>query len=164
MTEIPGSAVKAEAADISEPIALLLRGLSLLPNETDLEKAGKATAAFTGPPDSVSVIEAGASAAAKWWSVTIAGGGLIAGGTILKVWKMKLTLERRKANSSPREARVMSRPATTTLPLVGESSAPIMFSSVVLPLPEGPRTTVNSDGSTVRLTPSSAVTVTSPIS
>ena len=87
MTEIPGSAVKAEAADISEPIALLLRGLSLLPNESDLEKAGKVTAAFTGPPDSVSVIEAGASAAAKWWSVTIAGGGLIAGGTILKVWE-----------------------------------------------------------------------------
>ena len=56
----------------------------------------------------------------------------------------------------------MSRPSIRTVPSVGESSAPMMFSSVVLPLPEGPSTTVNSPGSTVRSTPSRAVTVLSP--
>ena len=37
-----------------------------------------------------------------------------------------------------------------------------MLSSVVLPLPEGPRTTVNSPGSTLSVARSSAVTVSSP--
>jgi hypothetical protein len=39
-----------------------------------------------------------------------------------------------------------------------------MFSSVVLPLPDGPSTTTNSPGSICRSTPSSAATVTSPSS
>ena len=75
---------------------------------------------------------------------------------------MKLTVWRRKRNNSARDARVMSWPAIVTVPSVGESSAPIMFRRVVLPLPEGPRTTVNSPGFTSSVTSSSAVTVTSP--
>ncbi len=58
----------------------------------------------------------------------------------------------------------MSSPPIRTRPSVGESSAPIMFNNVVLPLPDGPRTTANSPRSTLRSTASSAVTVTSPIS
>ena len=58
----------------------------------------------------------------------------------------------------------MSRPAIATAPSVGESSAPIMFRSVVLPLPEGPSTTMNSLLRDIERAPSSAVTVTSPSS
>ena len=87
----------------------------------------------------------------------------VSAGNRLKVWKMKLTVWRRKRNSSAREARVMSCPAIRTVPSVGESRAPIMLSSVVLPLPEGPSTTVNSPGSTLSVARSSAVTVSSPI-
>ena len=57
----------------------------------------------------------------------------------------------------------MSSPRIRIVPSVGESSAPIMFSRVVLPLPEGPRTTMNSPRSIRRSTPSRAVTVTSPM-
>ena len=83
-------------------------------------------------------------------------------GKRLKVWKMKLTVWRRKRKSSVREALVMSCPAIRMVPSVGESRAPIMLSSVVLPLPEGPRTTVNSPRSTLSVARSSAVTVSSP--
>ena len=58
----------------------------------------------------------------------------------------------------------MSAPAIAIEPAVGESSAPIMLISVVLPLPEGPRMTTNSPASTLRSTESSAVTVPPPIS
>ena len=56
------------------------------------------------------------------------------------------------------EARVMSWPRIATRPSVGESRAPIMLSSVLFPLPEGPSTTMNSPASTRRSAPSSAVT------
>jgi len=58
----------------------------------------------------------------------------------------------------------MSRPATTIRPLVGESRAPIMFSSVVLPLPDGPRMTTNSSGAIESVTSASAAMVASPTS
>jgi hypothetical protein len=80
----------------------------------------------------------------------------------LNVWNTKLTPWRRNANSSLRDARVMSRPATTIRPSVGESSAPIMFSSVVLPHPDGPSTTTNSSAWTSNDTSASATTVPSP--
>ena len=56
----------------------------------------------------------------------------------------------------------MSCPATTTRPSVGESRAPMMFSSVVLPLPEGPSTTTNSSAATSNETSASATTSLSP--
>ncbi len=49
-----------------------------------------------------------------------------------------------------------SSPRTTTLPEVGMSNPPIMFSRVDLPLPEVPTTATNSPCSTERLTPSRA--------
>jgi hypothetical protein len=56
----------------------------------------------------------------------------------------------------------MSRPATTTRPSVGESRAPIMFRSVVFPLPDGPSTTTNSSAATLNETSASATTSLSP--
>ena len=56
----------------------------------------------------------------------------------------------------------MSRPAMTMWPSVGESSAPMRFSSVVFPLPDGPSTTMNSPRPTFSVTSSSAVTTFAP--
>ena len=75
---------------------------------------------------------------------------------------MKLTAWRRKRLNSVRDACVRSRPATTIRPELGVSSAPTRFSSVVLPLPEGPSTTTNSFSDTHSATASNAVTVLPP--
>ena len=83
-------------------------------------------------------------------------------GNRLKLWKMKLTVCRRSRARPVREAAVMSWPATRTRPSVATSSAPMRFSNVVLPLPDGPRITTKAASSTCRSTCSSAVTVTSP--
>lgn len=79
-------------------------------------------------------------------------------GKRLKLWKMKLTVRRRTSNNTRREAWVMSSPAITTRPAVGTSRAPMMLSSVVFPLPDGPSTTANSPSLTRRFTPSRART------
>jgi hypothetical protein len=85
--QIPGLAVGAAKDNIDEPAVELLQKLSLLPTApSELKKAGEFSAAFTGPPDSVTVIEAGATAAAKWWSVTIAGGAVVSGASIRGYW------------------------------------------------------------------------------
>ena len=83
-------------------------------------------------------------------------------GNRLNVWKMKLTLCRRSIDRSACDAPLTSTPATRTDPEVGVSSAPIMFSNVVLPHPDGPTIATNAASSTCRLMPSSAVTSTSP--
>jgi hypothetical protein len=82
----------------------------------------------------------------------------VSAGKRLKVWNTKLTPWRLNSNSALRDIRVMSHPATTTRPSVGESRAPIMFSSVVLPEPDGPSTTTNSSGRTSNDTSASAIT------
>ena len=56
----------------------------------------------------------------------------------------------------------MSWPATTTRPSLGESSAPMMFSNVVLPLPDGPNTTTRSSAATRNDTSASATTSLEP--
>ena len=58
----------------------------------------------------------------------------------------------------------MSRPAMTIRPSVTVSRAPMRFSSVVLPLPDGPRTTMNSPRPMSSVTSSSAVTMPAPTS
>lgn len=87
--KIPGAAVQSvtpDHDDISKPTTQLLRDLSLLPEPGDLAKAGGATALFTGPPDSVAVIEAGATAASKWWATGIAVSGTAVVARITTVW------------------------------------------------------------------------------
>ena len=80
----------------------------------------------------------------------------------MKLWKMKLTVERRIRVSSARLARVRSTPANRAVPDVGASSAPIRFNRVVFPDPDAPRTTTNAASSTCRFTRSKAFTTVSP--
>src|SRR5205807_765660 len=67
----PGNAQFAAGEDVSAPLVQLLRDLHILATETDMEKAGSATSAFTGPPQSVAIIEAGATALGKWWTAAL---------------------------------------------------------------------------------------------
>jgi len=87
--KIPGHAVQTsppDDADILAPTETLLRALSLLPQEGDLTRAGGVGAAFAGPPESVSLIEAGATAASKWWAAGIAGSATVVAARIAQGW------------------------------------------------------------------------------
>lgn len=74
--QIPSGAV-SQGGDLGQPIIALLHDLNLL-GANEAEGTGFASA-FTGPPQSVAVIEAGATAASKWWA-----GGL--GTTAVATW------------------------------------------------------------------------------
>jgi hypothetical protein len=76
--QVPNKAIAA-SDDLLAPVRELLQGLNLLPTAEELQAAGKASAAITGPPQSVALIESGATAAAKWWSAG-------AGATIAATW------------------------------------------------------------------------------
>jgi hypothetical protein len=65
--QIPSKAV-SEETDVSEPVTVPLQDLNLLGKSSEIAEAGGFTAAFTGPAQSVALIEAGATAAAKWWA------------------------------------------------------------------------------------------------
>jgi len=67
VVQIPSKAV-SDKTDVREPTRTLLEDLNLLGTKEDTKAASKITAAFTGPPESVALIEAGATAAAKWWA------------------------------------------------------------------------------------------------
>jgi hypothetical protein len=81
VVQIPGKAV-SDKTDVREPVRELLQDLYLLGTPEETKKAGDLKAAFEGPPQSVAVIEAGATAATKWWS---AGLGAIVIATWVKV-------------------------------------------------------------------------------
>lgn len=83
---IPANAVDPAGVDVEVPARLLLQSLNLLPSDEDLKNAGGVAAAFTGPPDSVGVLEAGATAASKWWASAMAAGTVISSGTLIGVW------------------------------------------------------------------------------
>jgi len=85
-SRIPGDAIDAGATDIAASATTLLAQLNLLPSEGDRQKAGQAGAAFGGPPDSVAIIESGATAASKWWSTAIGLSGAGLTGAIGAVW------------------------------------------------------------------------------
>lgn len=89
MTEeirLPGNAFDAEKGDVLKPTVAVLRELHLLPSQEELNQAGKMSAVFGGPPQSVAVIEAGATAFAKWWAAGL--GAAVAGvsGSIVAFW------------------------------------------------------------------------------
>jgi hypothetical protein len=69
-----------------------------------------------------------------------------------KVWKMKPSSRLRTFASWRSRNDRTSRPLSATRPLDGASSSPMMFSSVLLPEPDGPMMETNSPASTVRLT------------
>jgi hypothetical protein len=74
--QIPGKALDPNGPDISAPAVTLLQDLNLLGKDAEDQAATGFVSAFTGPPQSVAVIEAGATAAAKWWA---AGGAAAVG-------------------------------------------------------------------------------------
>lgn len=75
---LPGNAIDPQGADIVAPAVGVLQELHLLPTADDLKDAGKASAAFRGPPQSVAVIEANATALSKWWAAGL--GAAVASG------------------------------------------------------------------------------------
>lgn len=84
--KIPGDAIDPGGADLSTPTVELLTKLCLLPEAEDVKAADGPMAAFKGPPPSVAIIEAGATAASKWWSTAIAGGAAGSTGFVATIW------------------------------------------------------------------------------
>lgn len=83
--QIPGKAV-SDATDLRQPVRLLLEDLNLLGSVTETNKAEGFKAAFTGPPQSVAVIEAGATAAAKWWAAGLGASVVATWGSVVAWW------------------------------------------------------------------------------
>ena len=83
-------------------------------------------------------------------------------GTRLNVWKMKPRVSRRSAARRCSGTGVTSTLSITIRPPSGLSMQPIRFSSVVLPLPDGPASAMKSPRSMVRSMSASARTRTSP--
>src|SRR5215470_17552578 len=79
---LPGKAPDADSGDVLGPAVLILRALNRLPQD---EQNGVGQA-FSGPPESVSVLEAGATAASKWWSVAGAAGVATLWGSVVGFW------------------------------------------------------------------------------
>jgi hypothetical protein len=77
--KIPSQAVAPDGADLCPPVRGLLEGLDLLGTSTESRQADGFVAAFTGPPQSVALIEAGATAATKWWAAGL-------GATMVGIW------------------------------------------------------------------------------
>jgi hypothetical protein len=84
--QIPASAVKDDGEDLSAPATQLLRDLSLLPTATDLADAGKPAKAFSGTPDSVAVIESGATAISKGWAAGMGAAAVASWGSVVGFW------------------------------------------------------------------------------
>lgn len=80
---VPAEAVAGD--DIAEPSIALLRRLKLLPTEEELSKARGISSAFSGPPESVALIEAGATAASKWWAAGLSG-TVVAAWALIRGW------------------------------------------------------------------------------
>jgi hypothetical protein len=85
--QFPEQALAATGKDLLSPLKELEQGLGILPDDKDLAKSG-AAATFTGPPDSVAIIEAGATALSKWWSVAIGslGGAAVITSAVTNFW------------------------------------------------------------------------------
>ncbi len=82
-SKIPAQAV-GQGQDLVEPTQDLLRSMNLLPAAD--ATLGDFKYAFEGPPDSVSILEAGATAAIKGWSTLIGVSAAATSAWILKAW------------------------------------------------------------------------------
>jgi hypothetical protein len=87
VVRLPEQALDTTGTDILPPLKELQQGLGVLPTDADRAKSG-AGATFVGPPDSVAIIEAGATAFSKWWSAAIAalGGTAVVTSLVTKFW------------------------------------------------------------------------------
>lgn len=84
--QLPGTPINATGTDIAAPTQTLLRALSLLPQESDLAAASGARAIIFGPPDSVAVIEAGATALSKAWALALGAGAAGLWASVVTFW------------------------------------------------------------------------------
>jgi hypothetical protein len=83
---IPGEAVSPEDKDLREPTRELLEDLRLLGTREETDEASSLAATFTGPPPSVALIEAGATAVAKWWATGLGAAAVVVWGNVAGWW------------------------------------------------------------------------------
>jgi hypothetical protein len=88
IVQVPEQVVNKDGKDVLEPLKATLTGLNILPADGALAKSG-ASATFTGPPDSVSIIEAGATAFSKWWAAAVSalGGTAVISAAATGFWR-----------------------------------------------------------------------------
>jgi hypothetical protein len=82
--QIPSKAV-SDGADLLAPTRALLEELSLLGTATDTAAADGVSSVLKGPPQSVALIEAGATAATKWWASGLSV-SVLAAWAAVKIW------------------------------------------------------------------------------
>ncbi len=89
----PKSAVGTDDKDqdLGPPLNQLLIDVGVKGSSTDQRDAGRPIAAITGTPDSVAIIEAGATAASKGWATFLAlfGGGAVVWAKLDGFWSSK---------------------------------------------------------------------------
>lgn len=84
--QIPANAILPEGADLVGPTQQLLHGLGLLGTAKDNDEADGFATVLQGPPQSVALIEAGATAASKWWATGLGATVLAAWSTVARWW------------------------------------------------------------------------------
>lgn len=84
--QIPAKAVADDGTDVTKPVRAVLEDLSLLGTKEQMKEAGEWVSAFKGPPQSVALIEAGMTAAAKGWSAGIGASVIAMWGAVFKWW------------------------------------------------------------------------------
>lgn len=82
---IPSKAVSA-GEDVGQPVMALLQDLNLLGTKDQMKDAEGFAAAFTGPPQSVALLEAGATAASKWWATGLGAAVIATWGNVFAWW------------------------------------------------------------------------------
>lgn len=83
--QIPSKAVSDEA-DVRQPVRALLEDLNLLGSTDEENAADGFQAVFAGPPQSVALIEAGATAASKWWAAGLGASVIATWGSVATWW------------------------------------------------------------------------------
>lgn len=85
--QLPSGAVST-GSDLWSPLQSLLVGLNVLPTDADLDKADGLAGLLQGPPQSVAILEAGATAAAKAWTAlaSVVGGGTVIWAAATDFW------------------------------------------------------------------------------
>jgi hypothetical protein len=83
--QIPSKAVSDEA-DVRQPVRALLEDLNLLGSTDEESAADGFQAVFAGPPQSIALIEAGATAASKWWAAGLGASVIATWGSVVTWW------------------------------------------------------------------------------
>ena len=87
---LPTSALPTQAVsatdDLVKPSTDLLIGLNLLGTEDEQKSADGPLAIFTGPPQSVALLESGATALSKWWAAGLGASIAALWGTVATWW------------------------------------------------------------------------------